>query len=168
MIQNLKNLHVPVDSRKNTIAEGAPEFNKDRAKEDAKEAEECDRRVRYVSKIDRAVQQLFEGKLSKEKYPYVNREGKADDEDEAEDDGTGAHSDLCASVPLVLKPCTFVAGDVQWWWQWLTPRTSQQSENPWRNRPAHARFAAGKTLARHHPQLPVPSSPQNWPASRNT
>jgi hypothetical protein len=96
MIQNLKNLYVPVDSRKNTIAEGAPEFNKDRAKEDAKEADECDRRVRYVTKVDRAVQQLLEGKLSKDKFPYVNREGKVDDDEEPDDDG-------CAFMGFLLR-----------------------------------------------------------------
>ena len=42
ILHNLAHLHVPIGTRK--LAEGAPDFNKDKAIEAAREAEESDRR----------------------------------------------------------------------------------------------------------------------------
>lgn len=66
-------------------------------------------RCRYISKVEDAVRLMLEGKLSKEKFPYINRESKVE-EDEEEEPEDGVCVPVCVYV-CVLSFTIFIAGE---------------------------------------------------------
>jgi hypothetical protein len=85
------------------LAEGAPEVDKAKAKQDAKEAAALGLRCRYKSKVEVAVEGILNGTLNKDKFPYAHEEYIVPDDYDFEDSTCGRFG--AAGSPSTMRPC---------------------------------------------------------------